>query len=83
MSENTLKSGKCPNCGSHEVYTDHEVTKRGERMIIPITSIRRFFLDSYICISCGYVEEWIPERELSNRKLIDKVKQNWQKVNPI
>ena len=80
MNDQSLKSGKCPKCASTEVYTDNEATKRGERMIIPVTSWRRIFLDSYICVSCGYIEEWIPEKELKDEKLISKVRENWVKV---
>ena len=80
MYENSLRSGKSPKCASNEVYTDNDVTKRGERMIIPVTSWKRIFLDSYICISCGYIEEWIPEKELKDEKIISKVKENWMKV---
>lgn len=80
MIDGTLRSGICPKCASNEVYSDNYATKRGERMIIPITGFKRFFLDSYICINCGYVEEWIPEKELKDAKMIEKVKENWVKV---
>lgn len=80
MVDATLRSGKCPKCSSNEVYTDNKATKRGERMIIPVSSWTRIFLDSYICISCGYVEEWIPESRLKDENLISKIKDNWEKV---
>ena len=76
----TLKSGTCPKCGSNEVYTDREALKRGERMQLVISSWKSIFLDSYICLTCGYFEEHVPEDELRNEKLIEKVKENWKRV---
>ena len=80
MIDGTLRSGICPKCASKEVYSDNSATKRGERMIIPITGFKRLYLDSYICLSCGYVEEWIAEKDLKDRKMVEKVKENWVKV---
>ncbi len=80
MNENTLKSGTCPKCGSNEVYTDRGALKRGERMQLVISSWKSIFLDSYLCITCGYFEEHVPEEELRDEKLIEKVKGNWKRV---
>ena len=80
METNSLKSGKCPKCTSGEVYTTHNITKRGERMIIPVTGFKRIFLDYYMSISCGYFEEYVPQDDLKDEKLMNKLKENWERV---
>jgi C4-type Zn-finger protein len=80
MDVQTIKTGTCPVCGSNEVYTDRTSVKRGERMIIPITGWSRIFLDVYVCISCGYFKEFIPEKVLKDEKKIEKIKSNWKRV---
>lgn len=77
---NTLKSGACPKCNSTEVYTDAVLIKRGDRMRIVISSLKSIFLDSFLCLSCGYFEEHVPEEDLKDEKLIEKIKKNWEKV---
>ena len=80
MNAETIKSGKCPVCGSDEVYTDNTSVKRGERMIIPVTGWSRLFLDIYICTNCGYFKEFIAEKDLKDEKKITKIKEHWKKV---
>jgi predicted nucleic-acid-binding Zn-ribbon protein len=71
------KSGKCPKCGSTEVYTDGKQVRRGERCIIPVTSWTRIYLNTYICTSCGYVEEYA---EKIDEKKMKKIKETWKRV---
>ncbi len=80
MTDNTLKTGTCPKCSSNEVYTDKELVKRGERMQLVVSSWKWFFLDTYICLTCGHFEEHIRETELRDEKTIEKVKETWDKV---
>ena len=76
----TLKSGTCPKCGSAEVYTTCGIGKRGERMQLVISSIKWFFLDTYICTNCGHFEEYVNDDDLKNEKAINKIKETWNKV---
>lgn len=78
--ENTLKSGKCPKCGANEIYTTHGQLKRGERMQLVVSSWKWFSLDVYICITCGYFEEHIDEKDIKDEKIIEKIKETWNKV---
>lgn len=78
--DNSLRSGKCPKCGSSEVYTDRELPKRGERMQLIISSMKRYFLDTYVCLSCFYFEEFVSDSDKLDSKKIDKIKQDWKKV---
>lgn len=80
MNAETLKSGTCPKCSSKEVYTDKELVKRGERMQLLVSSWKWFFLDTYICLTCGHFEEHIRETELRDEKKIEKVRKTWKKV---
>jgi len=80
MNEQTMKSGTCPKCGSNEVYTDRDLLKRGERMQLVISSWKTIFLDTYICLTCGYFEEHIPEKDLKDEKLIGKIRETWKRV---
>ncbi len=78
--EQNLKSETCPKCGSKEVYTTHGLGKRGERMQLVVSSIKLFFLDTYICTNCGHFEEYISDEDLKNEKIISKIKETWNKV---
>jgi predicted nucleic-acid-binding Zn-ribbon protein len=75
-----LKSGTCPRCGSNEVYTTHGILKRGERMILPVSSWKMFFLDTYICATCGHFEEFINDDDLKDQNIIDGIKKELRKV---
>ncbi|MBZ0201993.1 MAG: hypothetical protein K8I03_03145 [Ignavibacteria bacterium] len=81
MQDSTLKSGKCPKCGSSEVYTDSGKDKRGERMQLVISSWKWYFLDTYLCLGCFHFEEYVPENEKLDEKIIKKIKETWKKVN--
>jgi predicted nucleic-acid-binding Zn-ribbon protein len=79
-NDNTLKSGTCPKCGGREIYTTRDISKRGERMQLVVSSVQRFFLDTYICTSCFHFEEYVSEKEKADEKIIAKIKETWNKV---
>lgn len=72
-------TGKCPKCGSTEVYTNANLPPRGERALLAISGWGQAYIYNYICVNCGYLEEYI---EKSNEKKLDKIKTEWTKVNP-
>ena len=76
----TLKSGTCPKCGGNEVYTTHGSMKRGERMILPITGWKRFFLDTYICLACGHFEEYVNDDDIKDANMKEGIKKELKKV---
>ncbi len=80
MENKSLKTGVCPVCECQNIYSDKDVSKRGERMIVPVTSFRQIFSDCYICISCGYIQEFVREIDLKNENLIGKLKDMWKRV---
>ena len=79
-NEQTLKSGTCPKCGSQEIYTNSGQNKRGERMTLAISSMKWYFLDTYICTSCFHFEEYVSEKEKTDTSITDKIKKDWNKV---
>ena len=81
MDERTLKSGKCPKCGSAEVYTNRDLPKRGDRMQLVVSSMKWFFLDTYVCTNCGHFEEYVSDKEIKDASIINKIKETWKKVN--
>lgn len=70
----------CPKCQSKELYTNSGNVKRGERCSLPVTSWTSLFVDIYICLNCGFVEEYITDKELHNIEKMNKVKSEFKKV---
>jgi predicted nucleic-acid-binding Zn-ribbon protein len=59
-----VKNGKCPKCGSKEVYCGDDVHPKsgpfGSNSIpVSLTSIAS--LDNYVCTDCGYMESYIAD----------------------
>ena len=80
MPDKSLRAGKCPKCGSAEIYTDKDYTKSSERMTIPVIAWKRIFFDIYVCTNCGYFEEFIADKDIKDDDVITKIKKNWKKV---
>jgi len=81
------KTGICPKCKSSEIYFDsREATTLDPRGSIFIA--RRSFgghfsaqVETYVCINCGYFEEYITEQSLKDSKMIEKIKTKWKKLS--
>jgi len=71
----------CPKCQSTEIYTDAELTKQGDRTTIAISTWTRLLLDIYICASCGFIEEYVREKDLQSESHMKKLRGNWKKLN--
>ncbi len=71
-------SKKCPKCNGHEIYTNEDQMKQGERSGLHIGGIRRFLIASYVCVTCGFIEEYIVKEDLENQKKLDKLKSKWK-----
>ena len=80
MENKSLKSGFCPVCEGNNVFTNKGRTKQGERTIIPVTSFRQIFTDIYMCISCGYIQEFTEDKYLKEEKTMTKLKEKWKRV---
>jgi len=76
-----LKQGKCPKCGSEEIYSGVEVLPKSGPFgsnAIPISFVSIAALDNYVCTDCGYLERYIAETE-KRREIIRK----WPKVGEV
>ena len=80
MENKSLKTGSCPACGGNNIFTNKDTTKQGERIIIPVTSFRSVHADVYICLSCGYIQEFAEEDNLQDEKIMTKLKEKWKRV---
>lgn len=60
-----MKSGQCPKCGSHEVFSN---TNRKFPALNTMTigsgnfGNRYAYLDTYVCVGCGYVENYVAKQ---------------------
>jgi predicted nucleic-acid-binding Zn-ribbon protein len=73
-----LKTGICPKCSSHEVFSGADVVlKKGpfgsNSIPIGITSIAA--LDNLVCAECGYVESYV-----SDPDKLAEISRKWAKV---
>ena len=74
-------SKKCVKCGSERVVRiagNVGPYGSGNNIQIGMTTLSAFPVDRYICVDCGYAEEWIAkatlkkaEEELKKRGLIE------------
>lgn len=79
MEVQTIKTGKCPVCGSSEVYDNKGISSTGPRKFIMVSAVKSFTTDVYVCLNCGYFKEFIQDGDMTNEKLKSKVKQKWNK----
>ncbi len=74
----TMKNGQCRSCGSYHVRSNRN---RKFPALNTITlgsgnsSARYASLDTYVCVSCGYVENYVASHEDLNY-----ISQEWEKV---
>ena len=81
MNEQTLKSGACPRCGGKEVYSDKDKeTRHNERAYMMASPMTGFTIDTYMCLACGYFEEYFKDKDVKSEKTISKIKEKWTKV---
>ncbi len=77
-------TGKCCKCKGDEIYSNLDLPQRGERSSIAGANGRvssNLWLHVYVCLSCGFVEEYITPNVLNNEKKIDAIKSTWERVN--
>ncbi len=75
------KTGICPKCNSSEIYNNSKETPRGERCAIPLSAWSLpLKIHTYLCLECGFVEEYIHPNDLLNEKKIEQIRSRWRKV---
>ncbi len=58
---------KCPKCGSDDIMIVDGYTGAygsGNNIQLGLTALSSVLVDRYICMSCGFSEEWIRENDL-------------------
>ena len=73
-----MKTGICPKCSSHEVFSGAGVAlKKGpfgsNSIPIGLTSIAA--LDNLVCAECGYVESYVSDPEK-----LTEISRKWDRV---
>lgn len=76
-----MQKGKCPQCLGNEIF---RLKSPGiDRARIPLSSMRSTSAIPYICLSCGYIEEYVDLSALKNEEILKKFKAMWEVVKPI
>lgn len=73
-----MKEGKCPKCGSEEIYSGANVSAKSGPFgsnSIPITLMSIAALDNYVCTDCGYVESYV-----ADAAKLKEIVQRWPKA---
>ena len=76
-----LKQGKCPKCGSEEIYAGVEVLPKSGPFgsnSIPISIVSIAALDNYVCKECGYLERYVAEPEK-----LEEIGKKWPKASKV
>jgi predicted nucleic-acid-binding Zn-ribbon protein len=74
-----VRQGKCPKCGSEEVYSGVIVAPKNGPFgcnSIPVTLLSLAALDNYVCADCGYMESFV-----ADAAKLKEISQRWPKVN--
>lgn len=74
-----MKEGKCPKCGSTEIFSGAEVVlKKGPfgSNAIPISLTSVVALDNYVCGDCGMLESYV-----SDPVKLAEIARRWKRVN--
>lgn len=74
-----MKNGKCPHCGSQQIYAATDLPLKGGPFgsnSIPVSLTSMASLDNYVCIDCGRLERYVADED----KLAE-IKRRWKPVN--
>jgi predicted nucleic-acid-binding Zn-ribbon protein len=73
-----MKNGKCPKCGSVEIYTAEDLPLKSGPFgsnSIPVSLTSMAALDNYVCVDCGLVERYVAD--------VDKLREIAKKWRPV
>lgn len=73
-----MKNGKCPSCGSKNVYMKPKGAQFGSGGLFVNTSMMSapMAYDSYVCADCGLFETHV-----TDKKKLSEVAEKWVKVS--
>jgi len=67
-----MKSGKCPKCGSSEIYRGRG---HNQRSAINVGMFKYARVEDFVCVACGLTESYI-----TDRAKLDAIKNSWARV---
>ena len=70
-----MKSGKCPKCGSTEVYTKKDGFQVDLSIGLRFGNVKQGRFEDYLCMGCGY-----SERYLTNLAELTELPKHWTKA---
>lgn len=76
-----MKNGKCPKCGSIEIYAARNLPLKSGPFgsnSIPISLTSMAALDNYVCVDCGLVERYVADEQKLN-----EITKKWEPVKPV
>ena len=74
-----MKNGKCPKCGSENVYTPDDLPLKGGPFgsnSIPVSLTSMAPLDNYVCADCGLLESYVADEDK-----LKEIARKWKNVN--
>ena len=74
-----MKQGKCPKCGSANIYSAEDLPLKSGPFgsnSIPVSLTAMAALDNYVCVDCGLVESYI-----ADEAMLKKIATKWCAVN--
>jgi predicted nucleic-acid-binding Zn-ribbon protein len=75
----TMKQGKCPKCGSLNIYSAEDLPLKSGPFgsnSIPVSLTAMAALDNYVCVDCGLVESYV-----TDEYMLKKIAKKWKAVN--
>ncbi|MBP7584639.1 MAG: hypothetical protein KBA61_11425 [Spirochaetes bacterium] len=70
-------TGKCPRCGSTDVYHNNGKLQFSDRSFITTSFFTRAPLVTYACASCGYVEDYL---DISKTSHLERLRKKWKRA---
>lgn len=70
-----MRDGKCPKCGSDEVYVGGASMGAFGVNTIPVSTYRVATLTHYVCTVCGYTESYI-----KSQTMLRMIAEKWRRA---
>jgi rubredoxin len=76
--EGIVENGECPKCGSSEVYRRRGGMVSDNAVYLFLGLLNYLEIDTYVCTSCGYIENYTAEKGHLTKIARNK---KWQRVS--
>ena len=74
------KTKTCPKCKGTEIFTNEGMLKRGDRSSIVVSAWSSFTVAVYVCVKCGFFEEYADEISFNREKLSASLEKEWKRI---